>query len=154
MKSSIHTQTYLIIAIIIVVNLLGSEYYFRLDLTDDKQYTLSRATRDVIANLDEPVTVKAYFSRNLPPDSARTRQDFQDLLVEYASRSDGQILYEFINPNESESKEQEATQSGIHPVLINMREKDQFRQQKAFLGATGYLGDEEEVITLIRPGAD
>ncbi|MDV3307495.1 MAG: GldG family protein [Cyclobacteriaceae bacterium] len=153
MKSSIHTQTYLIIAIIIVVNLLGSEYYFRLDLTDDKQYTLSRATRDVIANLDEPVTVKAYFSRNLPPDIARTRQDFQDLLVEYASRSDGQILYEFINPNESESKEQEATQSGIHPVLINMREKDQVRQQKAFLGATVYLGDEEEVIPFIRPGA-
>lgn len=153
MKSPIHTRTYLVIAIIIVVNLLGSEYYFRIDLTDDKQYTLSRATRDILKDLVEPVTVKAYFSENLPPDIARTRQDFQDLLVEYASRSDGQILYEFINPNESESNEQEATKSGIHPVLINMREKDQVRQQKAFLGATVYLGDDEEVIPFIRPGA-
>ncbi|MFO7258032.1 MAG: Gldg family protein [Bacteroidota bacterium] len=153
MKSSIYTQTYLIIAIIVALNLLGSEFYFRLDLTDDKQYTLSRATRDILKNLEEPVTVKAYFSQNLPPDIARTRQDFQDLLVEYANRSDGQVLYEFINPNESDSKEQEATQNGIHPVLINMREKDQVRQQKAFLGATVYLGDEEEVIPFIRPGA-
>lgn len=153
MKSSIHTQTYLIIAIVIVVNLLGSEYYFRLDLTDDKQYTLSTATRDILDDLEEPVTVKAYFSNNLPPDIERIRQDFQDLLVEYASRSDGQILYEFINPNENEQNEQEATKGGIHPVLINVREKDQVRQQKAFLGATVFLGDKEEAIPFIRPGA-
>lgn len=152
-KSTIHTRIYLVIAIVIVVNLMAGEYYFRIDLTEDKQYTLSRATRDILRDLEEPVTVKAYFSEDLPPDISRTRQDFQDMLVEYASLSDGQVLYEFIDPNESDSDEKEATDNGIRPVLINMREKDQVKQQKAFLGASVFLGDQTEVIPLIQPGA-
>lgn len=153
MKSKFYTTTALIIGIVIVINLLANEYHLRLDLTEDRQYTLSQATKDIIKNLEEPVTVKAYFSKDLPPNIAKTRQDFQDLLVEYANRSDGQILYEFINPNEKETYEREATEKGVRPVLINVREKDQMKQQKAFLGASVQLGEKTEVIPLIQPGA-
>jgi gliding-associated putative ABC transporter substrate-binding component GldG len=99
------------------------------------------------------VTVKAYFSKDLPAHIAKTRNDFQDLLIEYANRSDGQIIYEFVNPNEKETIEQEATQNGIRPVLINVREKDQVKQQKAFLGAVVHLGEKKETIPFIQPGA-
>lgn len=153
MKSKVVTTASLIIAIIIIVNLLGNEYHLRLDLTEDRQYTLSNATKDILDDLEEPVTVKAYFSEDLPPHILKTRQDFQDLLVEYASRADGQFVYEFINPGEKESREQEAMEKGIRPVLINVREKDQAKQQKAFLGATVELGDKTEVIPFIQPGA-
>jgi gliding-associated putative ABC transporter substrate-binding component GldG len=153
MKSKYITTVVLIIAIVIVINLLGYEYHLRLDLTEDRQYTLSEATRNILNGLEEPVTVKAYFSENLPPNIVKTRQDFQDLLIEYANLAEGQVIYEFVNPNEKESNEREATEKGIRPVLINVREKDQVKQQKAFLGATVQLGDKTEVIPFIQPGA-
>lgn len=153
MKSKIYTSAGLIIGIIIVLNLLANEYHVRLDLTEDRQYTLSKATKQILNDLEEPITVKAYFSKDLPPHIRKTRDDFQDLLIEYANRSDGQVIYEFISPNEKESNEQEATENGIRPVLINVREKDQVKQQKAFLGATIHLGEKKEVLPFIQPGA-
>lgn len=153
MNSKLFITPALIVGIVIVLNLLANEYHLRLDLTEDKQYTLSEATKDLLDELEEPVTVKAYFSKDLPPNIMKTRQDFQDLLIEYANRADGHLLYEFVNPNEKELYEQEATQKGIRPVLINVREKDQMKQQKAFLGATVHLGEKTEVIPFIQPGA-
>lgn len=153
MKSNLFTTAILIAGIIVVLNLLGNEYHLRWDLTEDHQYTLSSATKDILNNLEEPVTIRAYFSKNLPPHVGKTRQDFQDILVEYASLSDGQIQYEFIDPNSKEYNEQEVTQKGIQPVLINVREKDQVKQQKAFLGATVQLGEKSEVIPFVQPGA-
>lgn len=153
MKSGYYTTTALLVGIVIVINLLSYEYHLRLDLTEDRQYTLSKATENILTDLEEPVTVKAYFSKDLPPNISRTRQDFQDLLVEYSNEADGQLLYEFINPNENESYEQEATQNGIRPVVINVREKDQMKQQKAFLGASVQMGEKTEVIPFIQPGA-
>jgi len=153
MKSKYSSTLGLVIGIIVVVNLLAHEYHVRLDLTEDKQYTLSDATREIVSTLEEPVTIKAYFSKNLPPNIARTRDDFRDMLVEYANLSRGQLLYEFIDPNEKENYEQEAIDNGIRPVLINVREKDQVRQQRAFMGATVQLGEKQEAIPYIEPGA-
>ncbi len=107
MKQKLYTTAVLIVAILLVINLLSNEFHLRFDLTDERQYTLSEATRDILNDLEEPVTVKAYFSKDLPPNVIKTRQDFQEMLVEYASLADGMLLYEFIDPNESEANEQD-----------------------------------------------
>lgn len=142
----------LILAIVLVVNLLSDQYFFRLDLTEDGQYTLSQATKDILQELEEPVTVTAYFSEDLPPDIAKTRKDFEDLLVEYARLSDNNLIFRFVNPNEDEESQQKAVQAGVRPVLVNIREKDQIKQQKAFLGAVLELGEAREVIPFVEPG--
>jgi gliding-associated putative ABC transporter substrate-binding component GldG len=153
MKQKLYITTALLIGILFILNLLSNEFHLRLDLTSEGQYTLSDATLDILHDLEDPVTVKAYFSTDLPPNIVKTRQDFQEMLIEYANRADGLIQYEFINPNEKESTENEAVQNGIQPVMINIREKDQMKQQKAFLGATLSLGDRKEVIPFLQPGA-
>lgn len=153
MKQKLLLSTLLVVGIVLVVNFLSNELHMRLDLTDDGQYTLSKATLDILEDLQEPVTVKAYFSKDLPPNIAQTRSDFQDLLVEYNSRSNGMIAYEFINPNENEGSERLALEGGIQPVMINVREKDQVKQQKAFLGATISLGEKVDVIPFVQPGS-
>lgn len=152
MKQKLLITTILVIAILLVVNLLSHEFHFRLDITDEKQFTLSQATKDILKNLEEPITIKAYFSKDLPANISKARQDFQELLIEYSKRADGNILYEFINPNEKESLENEAIQNGIQPVMITVREKDQAKQQKAFLGASISLGEKKEVIPFMQPG--
>lgn len=147
----IYLTTVLLIGIVVVINLLSSEFHFRFDLTEDRQYTLSRATRDILSNLEEPVTVKAYFTSNMPPSVAKAKTDFQELLVEYAARSGGMVQYEFIDPAESPQQENDAMKAGIQPIMINVREKDQSKQQKAFLGAMVTLGEKQEVLSYLPP---
>ncbi len=151
-KKAFYTSLFLAFGIIVVVNLLSADYFARLDLTESQSYTLSKATEDILDNLTEPVTVKAYFSEDLPPAIERTRQTFKELLIEYATLADGNIVYEFINPNESEELKREALQAGISPIMINVREKDQMKQQEAYMGAIIEMGDDQEVIPFMQPG--
>jgi gliding-associated putative ABC transporter substrate-binding component GldG len=135
-----------------MVNLVSLDFFVRLDFSEGKNYTLSKATKNLLKEIKEPVTVKAYFSENLPPNVSQGGKDLRDLLVEYHNRSKGMVVYEFINPNKSEEIEQEAMQAGIQPVLIDVREKDQVKQQKAYMGAVVTMGDRKEVIPFIQPG--
>jgi gliding-associated putative ABC transporter substrate-binding component GldG len=152
-KKQLSITIALIAAIIIMANLLSTQLHMRLDLTQGRQYTLSHATRDILHDLHDPVTVKAYFSKNLPPNIARASGDFRDLLIEYANKAPSMIQYSFVDPNSNEENEQEAQSNGIRPVLIDVREKDQMQQKKAYLGAVLSLGDRQEVIPIIQPGA-
>ncbi|MBN2520058.1 MAG: Gldg family protein [Bacteroidales bacterium] len=152
-KNTVYTSILLVIGVLILLNILSDKIFLRLDLTADKRYTLSKATKNILASLEEPVTIKAYFSENLPPDVAKTKTDFKDMLIEYSNRSKGMVVYEFINPNEDEEVEQEAMRNGIQPVLINVRDKDQVKQQKAFLGALIQMGEDKDVIPFMQPGA-
>lgn len=143
----------LFLGIFILLNLLVYKYYFRLDFTGDKRYTLSGTTKDILNELEDPITISAYFSENLPPQVAAVRTDFRDLLYEYRSNSDGNVVFEFINPNESEEKEQEVQQQGISPLLLQVRERDQAKQIRAYLGAVVKKGNQQEVLPVIQPGA-
>ena len=143
----------LIIGIIVLANLLSNRFFKRFDLTADQQFTLSNATKNILKDLDDPVTVTAYFTEGLGPEFAKTRNDFRDMLVEYANLSQGMVDYEFINPNESEESEAAAQQNGIQPVLISVREKDQTKQQRAYLGAVLKMGEQQDVIPFIQPGS-
>lgn len=138
------------IGVLILVNILANRFFHRFDLTEDKRYTLSEATRNILKTLPEPVTVKAYFSENLPPDVQGLRRDFKDLLTEYRNISDGMLAYEFINPNKDEMTENEAVNAGIMPLQINVREKDQIKVQRAFLGAVVQMGEDEDVIPVMQ----
>lgn len=143
----------LIAGILILVNVISENWFVRLDFTEDNRYTLSDATENIINEIPEPVTVKAYFSEEVPQSVRKVKSDFKDLLEEYAAISDGMLVFEFINPSEDEKIEQEAMQSGIQPILINQRDKDQVKQQKAYLGAVIEMGDKMDVIPVIQPGA-
>ncbi len=153
MKTRKYTVSILLfVAIVIVVNLLSEQFFFRLDLTENKQYTLSGATKRILKELNEPITVKAYFSKDIPAQLIKTRNDFREMLVEYGKISGQMVVYEFISPNEDEEVEREATENGIQPVMINVREKDQMKQQRAYMGAVLSLGERKEIIPVIEPG--
>ncbi len=151
-STKIFTTIILVVVIVIIVNILSENYKFRLDLTKNKEYTLSNATRDILKIIDKPVTITVYFSKNLPARIGNLSGELRDLLIEYGERSKGMVVYKFINPNESDEMEKEAVQNGIHPIMINVREKDQFKKQKAFLGAVVSMGKEKEIIPFFQPG--
>ena len=153
-KSTVIVRLTVFMLILVVINLISSKLYFRLDFTEDKRYTLSDATLDILENLDDVITVKAYFSEDLPTQLISNRQDFEDLLLEYENRSEGNIVFEFISPNDNEEIEQEAQQSGIQPIVVNVTEKDQVQQLKAYMGAVLMMGEKKEIIPLVQPGVN
>lgn len=152
-KRKIQISIAFVIGIIVLVNFISDKFFLRLDFTEDQRYSLSDATKNILNDLNDPVTVTAYFSDDLPPNIAKVRRDFKDLLVEYSNRSGGDVVYEFVNPNENEQTETQAQQGGIQPIMINVREKDQMKQQRAYLGAIVQMGESKEVIPFIQPGA-
>jgi gliding-associated putative ABC transporter substrate-binding component GldG len=148
-KSTIIYFILLASGVIILLNILSNRFFFRLDLTEDGRYTLSKSTKNILKNLNETVTITAYFSKNLPPDRENIRRDFKDMLVEYSNIAKGMIVYEFVDPLKDENIEQEAVQAGIMPQNIPSREKDEIKFQKGYMGAYIQLGEESEVIPVI-----
>ncbi len=140
-------------AIVIIINILSENYNFRIDLTESKEYTLSKATKDILRKLEKPVTITAYFSKDLPPNIGNIVGNLKDMLVEYSNRSGGMVVYKFVNPGANETSEREAVQNGIQPIMINVRNKDQIKQQKAYMGAIVAMGSAKEKIPFFQPGA-
>ncbi|OJJ15629.1 hypothetical protein BKI52_37740 [marine bacterium AO1-C] len=141
--------TSLVAGILLLVNLLAREYSLRLDFTADKRYTLSKVTKNILKELNDPVTVTVYFSTDLPPQLSRVRREFEEMLREYGNRSDGKLVYEFINPNSKPIVEQQALQAGVQPIEVSVREKDQIKKQKAYMGAVIQMGEQKEVIPVL-----
>jgi gliding-associated putative ABC transporter substrate-binding component GldG len=152
-KNTVTVRLLLFLGVFLALNLAASAFFFRLDFTADKRYTLSRTTKDILKDLKDPVTVTAYFTDDLPPRMGFLKNDFKDLLAEYRNYSDRNVDYEFISPNESDEKEVAAQRAGIQPIMINVRERDQTKQQRAYLGAVVKLGSQQEVIPFLQPGA-
>ncbi len=143
----------LVLLALVLVNLLGHRYHVRKDLTGDERYTLSAATTEMLDSLPEAVTVTAYFTEDLPPDLAMVRQDLKDLLVEYAERSKGNVVFAFVDPNSADSLEKQANESGVRWVLVNTREKDKAEQLKVYMGAVVQMGEQTAIIPVLQPGS-
>ncbi len=139
----------LVIGVIVLLNIIANRFFFRLDFTDDNRYTLSKSTKDILKDLQQPVTITAYFSKKLPPDREIIRRDFKDMLIEYSSASKNMLVYEFVDPAKEQKIEQEALQAGIIPQNIPSREKNEIKFQKGFMGAYIQMGEESEVIPVI-----
>lgn len=152
-KKKIITTVALLFGILLLLNIVADRFFVRLDFTEGHQYTLSKATKDILNKLTAPVTVTAYFSENLPPDIAQVRNDFKDMLIEYSNASGGKVVYQFTNPNENREKEIQAQEAGIQPIVINVRERDQMKQQRAYLGAVLQYEGRTEKIPFIQPGS-
>jgi gliding-associated putative ABC transporter substrate-binding component GldG len=139
-----------IVAIVVVINLIGLRIFTRADLTEDKIYTLSRASKNVVANLEDRLTVKAYFTKDLPsPYNANSRY-VNDALEDYRSYSRGKFVFEFVDPADEAKLEEEAQRYRVQPVQVNVMEKDNVQLKKAYMGLVLIYGDKHETIPLVQ----
>ncbi|HSI06319.1 MAG TPA: Gldg family protein, partial [Myxococcota bacterium] len=72
-----------VVGILVAVNVIGISLFGRADLTNDKRFTLSEASRDAVRKLTTPVTVQAYFTKDLPAPYSTNARYVKDLLEEY-----------------------------------------------------------------------
>jgi len=148
-KTQTLLRVLLILGILILVNFISVRIFSRLDLTKSGVFTLSDASKNLVRNLDDRVTVKAYFTEELPEPYNNNRRAVLDILNDYKAYSKGNLHYEFINP-EGEKNEREAQQAGIPPVEVQIVKEDKFEVKRAFLGLVMMYEDKKEVLPVIR----
>lgn len=146
--------TGLLIAVFVVLNLFGGQIGGRLDLTPGKAYTLSPATRTIVRNLDDIVTIKLFASEELPPEVALLRRDLDDLLRDYRSTGGGNVRVVVSDPQESPEAEEEARSLGIAPVRFNVLGQSEVRVRDGYLGLAVQYADETETIPFIQRADD
>ncbi len=118
-------------------------FYVRIDLTKDKKYSLSQHTKDVLKDVKLPLSIKVFFSPNLPAPYNSYERYLRDLLLEYKSIAKGKINIDFVDLK----KEQKAAgEYGIYPVTIEVVEKDQVQYKSAYMGVAFSYGDMIEKI--------
>lgn len=137
-------------AILVVVNLIGVNLFVRADLTDDRVYSLSRASVDVVESLEDPVTVSVYFTDDLPAPYSSNRRFLKDKLDDYRAYGGQRVQYRFVDPNEDPDAERRANQLGIPPVQIQVIEADNVQLKNAYMGLAVEYGGEREVLPLIQ----
>jgi gliding-associated putative ABC transporter substrate-binding component GldG len=140
----------LLFAILTLVNFLSLDSFVRLDLTQNKEFTISAASRNLLGNLPDPLNIKVYFSRNLPPYLVGIQRRVQDLLDEYRAYSGGKLRVEFIDPDSDPKIEQRLMQLGIPKVQLNIIQKDKAQVQSAYLGLAIMYEDKNEVIPVVQ----
>ena len=90
------------IAIVVLLNVIGSYVFTRFDLTSEKRYTLSPTTKEILKNLEDYVYFRVYLEGNdLPAEYKKMRRETKEMLDEFRAYSKF-IDYEFINPGEGD----------------------------------------------------
>lgn len=128
------TFTVLVVAAIVAANVIGWRFSRRLDLTQDKVYTLSSGSKSLVAHLPDKLTVKAFISSDLQPPFSQTAQYVRDLLSEYANASHGKLRWEAIDPGEDPKLEEEAEK-----LKVPKMRRGRISNNKVEIGAS-YLG--------------
>ncbi len=141
--------SFFIVLILFMLSYISLQHFTRIDLTDTKRYTLSDGSKSLVKNLDDILTVKVFFSDELPPNLFFVRQYVKDLLLELANYSDDKINILFLDPSNEEVKN-EALMLGIPAVRMNILEEDRFEVKNGFLGIALIYGDQHEIIPVIK----
>ena len=138
-----------VIGIVVAVNLISTRVFGRLDMTDAKVYTLSPASKDVVRELKDYLTVKAYISDTLPPELKSLSRYVRDLLDEFRASSKGKLKFEAVDPVAAKL-EDEATSCGVHKLQIQKMEDQKIEVGAYYLGlCLQYDGKNEAIPEIV-----
>jgi len=149
-KKNFYSYLAIITTILIILNIVSRNRFFRWDLTDNKMYSLSESSKSVVGKINDRLTMKVYFSDNLPGEYGNNRRYLQDILEEYAAVSNGNIHFEFYHTDDDEKMKEEAQKSGIQPVQLQVIENDNLEVKRVYMGMVFLYEDMRETIPIIQ----
>lgn len=132
----------LFIASVVLVNSVFTNW--RVDLTENKLFTLSQGTINILENLEEPISLKFYFSQNeltgFNPGMLQYGVRVRDLLEEYAAKSNGNLQLTITDPEPFSEEEDEAVGYGLQGIQVNAA------GDRAYFGLVGANSTDDEAI--------
>lgn len=149
-ETSLSLTVLIVLGIVAILNFFAYQLFIRFDLTKNKDYSLSQISKDTVKNLDDIVTIKAYFSKELPAQYVSLPQDVKDVLDGYQSYSKGKIKFEFIDPTDNKDLQSQLQIKGIPQLQFNVLTKDKYQVVNGYIGMSLDYGDKSESIPVIQ----
>lgn len=135
-------RVWIVLAVVLCINVLLLTVSWRWDLTANHQYTLSAASQAVVQQLQDPVTLKVYFSTDVPQDLLATRQDLDDLLAEYQRVGGTNIVLESTDPKTDTEAQAEVQRYDIAKIQYNIAGQDKYEVSTGYAGMAILYGDQ------------
>ena len=130
----------IVVAIIVLVNILDSSIFKRIDLTNDKIYTLTDSTKSLLRKVNDVAFVKVYLHGNFPAGFKRLEKSTQEMLNEFRIYTGDNLQYEFIDPlaDKSAEEKQQITKQledeGLFPTELQVSDEG-YSETRIFPGA-------------------
>lgn len=138
---SLWARLFFIIAIVVLINIIAQFIYKRFDLTTEKRYSLTDATKKMLKSQKNDIYVKVYLEGDLQSGFLRLKNATKDILNEMKSVSGGKVNFEFINPVRNATTEeekmkiyQELAARGLQPTNLKVRTDESYKEQIIFPG--------------------
>jgi ABC-2 type transport system permease protein len=146
---------FFIVLMLIQFNFISTIFFFRLDLTEEKRYSITEPTRQLLRNLDDVVTVEVYLEGEMPSGFKRFQQSIRETLEEFRIYAGDNIQYQFTDPGEGLSGQNlnnaylALAEKGLTPTNLTINEGDQRTDKIIFPGAlVNYKGRDLAVLFL------
>ncbi len=137
----------LVIVIIVAINVIAASLYFRWDITEEKLYTLSEGSSEIVGKITTPVTIKYYYTENLeglPITYKNYGKKISELLLEYRNLNPDMITFETYNPKPDSDEEEWARKYGLSGIDLGTGER-------AFMGIVIIQEDNEISLPFMDP---
>lgn len=136
-KKSHILQLVLGLVIIIFLNVIGYFFFARIDLTQEKRYTLSESSKKLMSNLEDIVFIRCYLEGDIPSEYKKLRNETKEMLDQFRAYNPD-IEYEFVDPNGFENAKdknefyQRLFEKGFSPLLTTSTNNNSQVQQYIF----------------------
>lgn len=144
----------LFIGIAILTNAVGEYIPGRADLTQNRLYTITEATRRTLTSLNDIVNITLFASAELPAQLQPVLRDTNDIIRDYKTIGKGNILINYKNPSVDSQYAQEAISLGIREVQFNVVGRGELQLKRGYLGLAVSYGGKNESIPFIQDTAD
>jgi len=142
--------------IVIAINFLASNFHSRLDLTKEKRYTLSNATKQLLKNLNEPVLIDVFLKGDFPSGFKKLSLSTSELLKEFKENGKRNVIYNFYEPDEMISADRKYADTllsmGAAPINLTVQLKAGEQQQYVFPVAWIRYKDRSTLVNLYTGG--
>ncbi len=136
----------LTIGILVMVNIISSRVFGRIDLTENKIFTISDASKKLVAGLPDRLTIKAFISADLPAQVQSVARYLRDMLQEYVTYSQGKVDWEVIDPGKDEKLKEMANRLKVTRAQLSVFEQSKASVSESYLGvAFQYAGKVESI---------
>lgn len=138
------------LAILVVINFIFLGKFYRKDLTENRIYSISKATKDTLRSLDDVINIHVYFSKELPPQLVELRRQVQDILGEYTAYAGKHLAIDFIDPEDDPELQNRMQFIGVPKVQVNIFQRDKAEVANVYLGMSIMFEDRKEVIPIVQ----
>ena len=125
---------------LVLLNVLSSFLFTRIDFTREKRYTLSPVSKGILKELDADMQVTVYLEGDFPAGFKRLRNSTRDILTDFKAYSGNNLHFDFVNPSTGDAKAQEAAlqdlaAKGIEATNLSVKTEDGMSQKMIFPAA-------------------